>query len=97
LKHLVIFLGHRYPRIRKHAADALYIQFLSDQNSIGISVEQALVGCVDADIAGTAGAASGTERVRAKIFCGLAPTGAALLAAQEVLASTAWDGGSIGA
>jgi len=100
LKHLVIFLGHKYPRIRKHAADALYIQFLSDQRSIGISVEEAAAQCdalSETEATGGAGGADAASVVaREKVFCGLAPTGAALLSAQDVLASTAWDGGSVG-
>eukprot|EP00605_Chrysophyceae_sp_TOSAG23-4_P001221 GSChrysophyteH1.ASY1.ANO1.1331.1 assembled CDS len=40
LKCLIVMLGHRYPRVRKHTAEILYLQFLSDRHAVGPSVEE---------------------------------------------------------
>ena len=34
-KYMVICLGRKYPRVRKYAADQLYVQLLSDRVGVG--------------------------------------------------------------
>lgn len=75
LKALIIFLGHRYPRVRKQAAELLYIQLLSDRYAVGPSMEEV--------------AAASSSEVR---HCGFARGAAELEKAQDLLASTSWDG-----
>ena len=36
-KSLLMLLGHKYPKVRKYAAEQLYIQFISDPNAVGPS------------------------------------------------------------
>lgn len=85
LKAIIIFLGHKYPRIRKHAAESLYVQFLSDCNAVGRSIE---------DVASLKEQRSPNSNNSSKdmLLCGLARTAADLEKAQDILASTSWDG-----
>ena len=82
LKALVVFLGHKYPRVRKHAAESLYIVFLSDSHSIGPSIEEVATSKEQKDPN-----APCVER-----HCGLARTAGDLDKAQDILANTPWDG-----
>ena len=81
LKALIIFLGHKYPRVRNQAAENLYIQFLSDRNAIGPSID-----------AVTALKSQGQSQPAPVLYCGFARTTANLERAQDLLASTSWDG-----
>ena len=82
LKALVVFLGHKYPRVRKHAAESLYIVFLSDSHSIGPSIEEVATSKEQKDPN-----APCVER-----HCGLARNAGDLDKAQDILANTPWDG-----
>jgi hypothetical protein len=76
-KYVVICLGHKYPSVRKYAAEQLYLQCLSDQCSTGPSIE---------DVIERVG---GSNNVARK--CGLARDAASLEEAQNLLITTAWD------
>ncbi len=83
-KKLVVLLGHKYPRVRKYASEQLYIQFLSDRNTVGISIEEAATRAVAIDIT--------TSSAVENVYCGLAPSVEASEKAQDLLVTTAWDG-----
>ena len=82
LKSLVIFLGHKYPRVRKHSAELLYVQFLSDSHSVGPSIDQVAYSQQLKDD-------PSSPRVAR---CGLVRNAGDLEKAQEILTTTPWDG-----
>jgi hypothetical protein len=82
LKALVVFLGHKYPSVRKHAAEALYVQFLSDSNSIGPSVEE---------VASRQQEQRDPNKPSEACMCGLARDAQTLEKAQDILANTSWE------
>jgi len=82
LKALVVFLGHKYPSVRKHAAEALYVQFLSDANSIGPSVEE---------LASRQQEQRDPNKPVEACMCGLARDAQTLEKAQDILANTSWE------
>ena len=84
-KYLVICLGHKYPRVRKYAAEQLYLQLLSDRAGVGIVTSAELDKAASVE-------SSRSASDRKRIVSGLAPSPAALEAAQELLVTTAWDG-----
>jgi hypothetical protein len=83
LRSLVMLLGHRYPKVRKHASDLLYLQLLSDADPIGPSPSEV-------EVTGTNGNDGPTK-------CGLASSAENLERANEVLLTTAWDSGDLNA
>ncbi len=88
-KYIVICLGHKYPRVRKYAAEQLYLQLLSDRVGVGkVTSEELDAAAVQALSLGSCQRDS--DEVR--ILSGLAPSQAVLEAAQELLVTTAWDG-----
>ena len=85
-KYLVICLGHNNtPRVRKYAAEQLYLQLLSDRAGVGIVTSAELDKAASVE-------SSRSASDRKRIVSGLAPSPAALEAAQELLVTTAWDG-----
>lgn len=78
LRSIVMLLGHKYPKVRKHASELLYLQLLSDSVAVGPS---------PADIALLA--QSGDETVHLR--CGLSTSNELLDSANELLVTTAWD------
>ena len=64
LKALIIFLGHKYPRVRKQAAELLYIQLLSDRHAIGPSMEEVAGRASDVRHCGFARAAAQLEKAQ---------------------------------
>jgi hypothetical protein len=89
LKTLVILTGHKYPRVRQHAAEQLYMQFLSDQAAIGPSIEEieSKRGLEESN-----GLTNDKLLSAAKLTCGLARNQADLGKATDILISTKWDG-----
>ena len=85
-KYMVICLGHKYPRVRKYAADQLYVQLLSDRVGVGKVTSDSL------DAAAVEVLAQGKSDNSVRVVSGLAPSQAVLEAAQELLVTTAWDG-----
>lgn len=76
-KYVVICLGHKYPMVRKYAAEQLYLQCLSDQYAVGPSIEEVLE---------SGGSGESVDR-----RCGLAGDAASLEEAQNLLITTTWD------
>ena len=94
LKVLIVFLGHRFPSVRKYAADALYVQFLSDKFSVGDD-EEAIQAILSARTNVGTSAGEGKDEVEATVvptYIGLARSNQVLSTAQDLLASTQWDG-----
>ena len=87
LKYLVIFLGHKFPRVRKHAAEGIYVQFLSDQYGIGPTIEDTLE-ILEKRESESQGSAGFVDALR----CGLARNTKDLEAAQDLLVTITWDG-----
>jgi hypothetical protein len=79
-KYVVICLGHKYPSVRKHAAEQLYLQLLSDRVSVGPSIEDI------ADASSSGGNGNDSSRVS-----GLTRDVSSLDEAQTLLVTTAWD------
>lgn len=64
-KYVVICLGHKYPAVRKYAAEQLYIQCLSDQHAIGPNIEDlSKIGDGDCRKCGLAGESTALEEAQ---------------------------------
>ena len=64
-KYVVICLGHKYPAVRKYAAEQLYIQCLSDQHAIGPNIEDlSEIGDGDCRKCGLAGESTALEEAQ---------------------------------
>ena len=79
LRSLVMLVGHKYPKVRKHASELLYLQLLSDNNVIGPTPSEVEVNAL-----------SGADDVNYK--CGLCSSAESLERANEILLTTEWDG-----
>lgn len=86
LKLLVVLLGHKYPRIRKHAADALYVQFLSDRWAVGASIED-----INSQLEQRSATNSAGSTEQSALYCGFARNSDSLQQAQDILVSTNWE------
>ena len=82
LKSLLMLVGHRFPKVRKHAADLLYLQLISDANAVGITPSEVEVRGLN-----------GEENAPQK--CGLTPSTEKYDKACDLLLTTVWDGNDL--
>jgi hypothetical protein len=85
VKELVILLGHKYPRIRTYSSEVLYLQFLADSNSVGISGTEMEALIETHKI-------NNTVNEDANFFSGLVTNQENLDKAQTLLSTCSWDG-----
>ena len=78
LRSLLMLVGHRFPKVRKHAADLLYLQLISDANAVGITPSEVEIRGLNGD-------------QNAPTKCGLASSVENLEKANDVLMTTVWD------
>ena len=82
LKSLLMLVGHRFPKVRKHAADLLYLQLISDANAIGTTPSEVEVRGLN-----------GEENAPRK--CGLTSSTEKFDKACDLLLTTVWDGDNL--
>lgn len=99
LKSLCVLLGHRFPRIRTHAAEALYLQCLSDPHAVGPRTERDGESDHESDNdndndnrGGGLNDNDNKEKKGAGVKSGIAPTPHALDSAVTLLTTSRWDG-----
>eukprot|EP01041_Mallomonas_annulata_P002638 gene2638-5176_t len=84
---LIALIGHKYPKVRRYAAEQLYLQLLSDpmvlitdNTSVAQSTSTSTASCLP-----------GSPSPFPHVLCGLVPGKAALEEATDLLISTVWD------
>lgn len=81
----------QFPRIRKYAAEALYLQLLSDNHAVGRTYRETQTVLLNrAQATDRTGPGSGVDLE--PIFCGFASTAEELERISDFIAGTAWDG-----
>jgi hypothetical protein len=83
LRSIVMLVGHKYPKVRKHASDLLYLQLISDSVSVGPTPSEVEVRALSGDPHASS------------CKCGLASSVENLDRASEILMTTAWDSGDL--
>lgn len=105
LQSLVVLLGHKFPRVRKYTAEALYVQMLSDPHAVGppatgadttgaATEEQNEEPATVSSGGGGGGGDADADMVEER-WSGFAATAAQLDRVSDLLASTAWDGANL--
>ena len=85
--HYIMYV--QFPRIRKYAAEALYLQLLSDNHAVGRTYRETQTVLLNRAQA-TSSPGSGVDLE--PIFCGFASTAEELERISDFIAGTAWDG-----
>jgi hypothetical protein len=90
LRFCLGLLGHKFPKVRKHAAEQLYVQFLSDSHVIG-PAPTFPDGGDDAE-AHSGGDGGDGDDEKLVTYCGFVRNDEDLSRALDILTTSLWDG-----
>ena len=96
LKSLVTLCGHKYPKVRKYAAEQLYVALISDPLAVGSSREE-VAAAIIAALSESEGrlASERSETVRRR--SGLSTSAEECQEAMEILTATLWEDNNVSA
>jgi hypothetical protein len=88
LKSLLFLTGHKYPKVRKYAAEQLYVVLISDPLAVGPSREDVAAAMAEEEKTEAAGE---READRPRRRSGIARSEEASQQASDILTSTLWE------
>lgn len=81
LKSLLFLTGHKYPKVRKYAAEQLYVVLISDPLAVGPSRDEVAAAMAKEE----------QEKEQCRWRSGIAPSEEASQQASDILTSTLWE------